>query len=95
MPVEFTILKSPNQVYPELDKVLDLASPQKNNLQEKSVDFDRACVLGASSSVAQSVIMPSAERLGFASEKKGLFSEYSTSALPQTSFYLFTKQVFC
>ena len=88
MPVEFTILKSPNQVYPELDKkVLDLASSLKNNLQEKSVDFDRACVLGASSSVAQSVIMPSAERLGFASEKKGLFSEYSTSAL-RPDFFL-------
>lgn len=52
MPVEFTILKSPNQVYPELDKkVLDLASSLKNNLQEKSVDFDRACVFDPPTSI--------------------------------------------
>ena len=88
MPVEFTVLKSPNLAFPELGKqVLDLANSLRDHLQEKSADFDRACVLGASSSVAQSVITPSAERLGFASEKKGLFSEYSTSAL-RPDFFL-------
>ena len=88
MAVEFTALKSPNQAFPELgEQVLSLAESLKAQLHCKSKDFERACVLGTSSSVAQEVISTPAQELGFASEKKGLFSDYTTSGL-RPDFYL-------
>ena len=84
MPVDHDILRKGQLRSPEtFAQVEQIAAKFLAYLRSSIVEQDIAKVhrLGASSAMVQAIIQPGADSLGFSTEKKGLFTDYSVSAL--------------
>ncbi len=82
----FQRLRTP--VISQYENVLSVALSLKGILEEKSVSsaIESAHIFGASSLRIQEAITPCLESLGFASEKKGLFSDINVPGI-RPDFY--------
>lgn len=84
MPIQFSVLRKRELGTPELfDRVNSIAEQLRAHLDQSATQalLRERHVLGASSAAIQEITLSESQRLGFHSEKKGLFSDCGVTAL--------------
>lgn len=84
MPIQYSVLKKRELGEPEVfDSVNSIAEQLRAHLDQSTTQalLKERHVIGASSAAIQEIILNESQRLGFHSERKGLFSDYEVTAL--------------